>query len=227
MSVTQNLKTIQQDIPPDVTVVAVSKTKPVESVLEAYESGHKVFGENKVQELTAKFNELPKDIEWHMIGHLQRNKVKYIAPFVSLIHSVDSYKLLNEINKEAAKNKRVIDCLLQVHIAREESKFGLNENEIHALLNSTEYKDLKNIRIKGVMGMATFTSNPGELRDEFRTLKKIFEQLKSDYFIGKPFFSELSMGMSNDYKIAIEEGSTMVRIGSLIFGARNYGTPRI
>ncbi|MFW6222666.1 MAG: YggS family pyridoxal phosphate-dependent enzyme [Bacteroidota bacterium] len=225
MSVAQNLKTLQQEIPPDVTVVAVSKTKPVESVLEAYESGHKVFGENKVQELTAKFNELPKDIEWHMIGHLQRNKVKYIAPFVSLIHSVDSTRLLKEINKEAAKNQRIIDCLLQVHIAREESKFGLNEKELHALLNSTEYKDLKNIRIKGLMGMATFTNNPDELRDEFRTLKTIFEQLKSDYFIGKPFFSELSMGMSNDYKMAIEEGSTMVRIGSLIFGARNYGTP--
>ncbi len=221
MSVAKNIKTIQQGIPQDVTVVAVSKTKPVKFILEAYESGHKVFGENKVQELTAKYNELPNDIEWHMIGHLQRNKVKYIAPFVSLIHSVDSSMLLKEINKEAAKNKRIIDCLLQVHIAREESKFGLNEKEILALLNSAEYKDLKNIRIKGVMGMATFTSDPDELRDEFRTLKKIFEQLKSDYFIEKPFFSELSMGMSNDYKIAIEEGSTMVRIGSLIFGARD------
>ncbi len=220
MSVAKNLKAIQEEIPKQVTVVAVSKTKPVESIMEAYESGHRVFGENKVQELSAKYNELPDDIEWHMIGHLQRNKVKYIAPFVSLIHSVDSLRLLKEINKEAGKTHRIIDCLFQVHIAKEESKFGLNEEELRTLLESAEYKELTNIRMKGLMGMATFTNNHEVLRKEFRALKTLFDQLKSDYFSEQMFFKELSMGMSNDYKIAIEEGSTMVRIGSLIFGER-------
>jgi hypothetical protein len=220
MSVAKNLKAIQEEISKQVTVVAVSKTKPVESIMEAYESGHTVFGENKVQELAAKYNELPDDIEWHMIGHLQRNKVKYIAPFVSLIHSVDSLRLLKEINKEAKKNHRIIDCLFQVYIAKEESKFGLNEEELRALLESVDFKELTNIRMKGLMGMATFTNNPEVLRNEFRALKTLFDQLKSDYFSEQMFFKELSMGMSNDYKIAIEEGSTMVRIGSLIFGER-------
>ena len=223
MDVSENIKQfIAGEIPANVKLIAVSKTKPVETILEAYQSGHKIYGENKVQDLVDKYNELPKDIEWHMIGHLQSNKVKYIAPFVSLIHGVDGFKLLNVINKEGEKNNRKIDCLLQFHIAKEETKFGLDLNEAKLFLNSEDYRNLNHINIKGVMGMATFTENSNEIRSEFKKLVFIFNQLKNTFFSDKKDFKEISMGMSDDYKIAIEEGATMVRIGSLLFGARNY-----
>ena len=204
-----------------VMLIAVSKTKPVEDILEIYNEGHKIFGENKVQELTAKYEELPKDIEWHMIGHLQRNKVKYVAPFVAMIHSVDSLKLLKEINKQARNNERVINCLLQIHIAREETKFGLSEEELHALLDSQTFKELHHIKICGLMGMATYTVNKAQVRQEFKQLKDIFLQTKRKYFPDDAAFKEISMGMSEDYELAVKESSTMVRIGSLIFGERN------
>jgi pyridoxal phosphate enzyme (YggS family) len=204
------------------TLVAVSKTKPAEDILQAYQAGLKDFGENKVQEMTEKFEQLPKDIHWHMIGHLQRNKVKYIAPFVYLIHSVDSMRLLKEINKQGHKVGRVIDCLLQIHIAREESKFGLDEGELKELLESQEFAGMSHVQVKGLMGMATNTDNIETIRDEFRSLKVLFEKIKSDYSLPNLQMQELSMGMSSDYLIAIEEGSTMVRVGSAIFGARNY-----
>lgn len=203
------------------TLVAVSKTKPNDAILHLYEQGQRVFGENRVQELTQKYETLPKDIEWHLIGHLQTNKVKYIAPFVQLIHSVDSLKLLSEINKQAAKNERVIDCLLQIHIADESTKFGLNKTETLALLDSDTYAAMQNIRIVGVMGMATFTDDTLQVRREFKQLKDLFDHLKNNFFIKENTFKEISMGMSGDYRIAIEEGSTMVRIGSLLFGVRN------
>jgi len=199
------------------TLVAVSKTKSVEAILEAYNAGQRIFGENKVQEMVEKYEALPKDIQWHLIGHLQTNKVKYIAPFVSLIQSVDSFKLLQEINKEAAKNNRIIDCLLQIHIAKEETKFGLSFDEAKKIIFSPETKALKNIKIVGLMGMATNTDNQEQIREEFRTLHKFF--LNSQF---STINSQLSMGMSSDYKIAIEEGSNLVRIGSAIFGERNY-----
>jgi pyridoxal phosphate enzyme (YggS family) len=202
--------------------VAVSKTKPNEDIMQAYNAGQRVFGENKVQELTAKYEELPKDIEWHFIGHLQTNKVKYIAPFVSLIHAVDSLKLLKTINKEAVKNERVIDCLLQFHIAEEESKFGLNWKKAEDILTSGVYKSLDNVRITGVMGMATFTDDELKITGEFKRLHRFYDSLKSEYFEGDGAFKELSMGMSNDYLLAVAQGSTMVRIGSTIFGERNY-----
>ncbi|RMG79359.1 MAG: YggS family pyridoxal phosphate-dependent enzyme [Bacteroidetes bacterium] len=207
--------------PTQTTLVAVSKTQPPERILELYRQGQRIFGENRVQELVAKYEALPKDIQWHLIGHLQTNKVKYIAPFVQLIHSVDSLKLLSEINKQAQKNNRVIDCLLQFHIAEESTKFGLHLAEARALLESETYKNFQNIRLCGVMGMATFTDDKEQVRREFRSLKYIFDQLKKDYFAEMPAFKEISMGMSGDYKIAIEEGSTMVRIGSLLFGPRH------
>ena len=223
MGVSENIKHfLSKEIPDNVKLIAVSKTKPVETILEAYQSGYKVFGENKVQELASKYESLPKDIEWHMIGHMQSNKVKYIAPFVSLIHGVDSFKLLKVINKEGEKNNRIIDCLLQFHIAREESKFGLDIIEGKEMLTSDEFSELKNVNIRGVMGMATFTENEDTIRSEFKELVYIFNQLKESYFKDKDNFNEISMGMSGDYKIAIEEGATMVRIGSLLFGARNY-----
>lgn len=223
MSVSDNIKQFQQtEIPKDVKLIAVSKTKPVEMILDAYESGHKIFGENKVQELAAKYEELPKDIEWHMIGHMQSNKVKYIAPFVSLIHGVDSYKLLKVINKEGRKNDRKIDCLLQFHIAKEESKFGLDLDEAYEFLKSEEFSNLEYINLCGVMGMATFTENEDAIRAEFKELVFIFNELKKNVFSDNDDFKEISMGMSGDYKIAIEEGATMVRIGSILFGARNY-----
>ncbi len=203
-----------------VKLVAVSKTKPTEAILEIYNSGHKIFGENKVQELVEKQALLPKDIEWHLIGHLQTNKVKYIASFVHLIHSIDSLKLLKEVNKQAQKHNRIIDCLLQMHIADEESKFGLDEEEATELLASDSYKQLQNVRIVGLMGMATFTDDEKQIHQEFRNLNIIFKLLKSNFFKEEDAFKEISMGMSGDYKIAIEEGSTMVRIGSLIFGSR-------
>jgi pyridoxal phosphate enzyme (YggS family) len=217
-----NLIETLNTIPENVQLVAVSKTKPNEDLMEAYHAGQRVFGENKVQELTIKYEELPTDIQWHMIGHLQRNKVKYIAPFVSMIHAVDSVRLLKEINKQAKKNDRVINCLLQFHIAEESTKFGLDLDEAHELLSSDEFKAMENISICGVMGMATFTDNEEQVRREFGELKKIFNDLKENFFKTNDSFKEISMGMSGDYKIAIEEGSTMVRIGSTIFGARNY-----
>ncbi len=201
-------------------LVAVSKTKPVELIREAYEAGQLDFGENKVQELREKPALLPGDIRWHMIGHLQTNKVKYIASFIHLIHAVDSLKLLQEINKQARRHNRVINCLLQIHIASEEHKFGLSEDELSALLASAELKELENIRIIGLMGMATYTDDQEQIRQEFRGLKQLFDQVKSGYKIANVDLSELSMGMSDDYAFAIEEGSTMIRVGSKIFGPR-------
>ncbi len=218
MSIKDNLIAINQTIPKDVTLVAVSKTKPNGAILEAYEAGHRVFGENKIQEMTQKWETLPKDIEWHMIGHVQRNKVKYMAEFVSLIHGVDSLRLLTEIDKQAKKHNRVIPCLLQMHIAEEETKFGLDTSELHQLISSEAFAALENIKVVGLMGMATFTENNSQVRKEFASLKTIFDGLKQKL----PNISVLSMGMSGDYSIAIEEGGNMVRIGSSIFGARNY-----
>ncbi|PKQ68682.1 YggS family pyridoxal phosphate enzyme [Labilibaculum manganireducens] len=220
MSIPQIIDTILAKIPANVKLVAVSKTKPKEDIIEAYEGGYRIFGENKPQELAQKYNDLPKDIEWHFIGHLQTNKVKYIAPFVQLIHAVDSIKLLKEINKQAEKNNRVISCLLQFHIASEETKFGLTIDEAKELLTSEDFKSLKAIQIAGVMGMATYTNNEVRIRNEFGNLKSIFESLKSDFFIDSPEFKEISMGMSGDYMLAISEGSTIIRVGSTIFGSR-------
>ncbi len=202
-------------------LVAVSKTKPNTAISEAYEAGQRIFGENKVQEMTEKYPNLPEDIEWHMIGHLQRNKVKYIAPFVSLIHSVDSLKLLKEINKQAAKNERIIKILLQIHIAEEDSKFGLDRNELFELLHNIELPELNNIEIVGLMGMATFTDDKEQIRREFKSLKSMFDEMEKTNLSDNVNVSEISMGMSGDYQIAIEEGSTLVRIGSSIFGSRN------
>lgn len=202
------------------TLVAVSKTKPAARIQTMYNEGQRIFGENKVQELVEKAEILPKDIAWHQIGHLQTNKVKYIAPFVALIHAVDSLKLLKEINKQAIKNNRIIDCLLQFHIATESSKFGFNKEEVLEMLKSDTYKNLQNIRITGVMGMATFTNDQEQVKMEFRYLKEIFDQLKQNQFKDCTYFTEISMGMSGDYQLAIAEGSTMVRIGSLLFGNR-------
>lgn len=218
MAIPENLKKIKATIPEKVTLVAVSKTKPVEAIREAYTAGHRIFGENKVQELVQKWEALPKDIEWHMIGHLQRNKVKYIAGFISLIHSVDSFTLLEEINKQAQKHHRIIPCLLQVHIAQEETKFGITVPELEALVASEAYKALQHVHVVGLMGMATFTTNKEQLRKEFAHLQSIFKSLKEKL----PYITVLSMGMSNDYSMAIEQGSTLVRIGSRIFGDREY-----
>jgi pyridoxal phosphate enzyme (YggS family) len=216
MSIALNLKNIQSQIPNHVTLVAVSKTKPVADLMEAYVAGQRVFGENKIQEMVDKYQQMPKDIQWHMIGHVQSNKVKYMAPFVSLIHGVDSLSLLKEINKQALKNNRVIDCLLQVHIAQEETKFGLNEAELQELLCSEDFKTLKNIQIKGLMGMATFTNDEAQVKKEFEYLKSLFDQFTTHH----SSFTILSMGMSGDYKLAIDSGSTMIRVGSSIFGSR-------
>ncbi len=222
MSVKDNLLKIKNTIPSNVKLVAVSKTKPLELIQEAYDAGYRIFGENRPQELKQKYEELPKDIEWHFIGHLQSKQVKYYASFVSLIHGVDSLKLLQAVNKEAVKNDRIIDCLLEFHIAQEESKFGLNIEDAFQILKSKEFAELKNIRVCGVMGMATFTDNKEQIRKEFKKLKNIFAELKKEFFADSDSFKEISMGMSGDYLIAIEEGSTMVRIGSSIFGSRNY-----
>lgn len=223
MSVAKNIQDfLAQHVPDNVKLVAVSKTKPTADIMDAYEGGYKVFGENKVQELVDKYEELPKDIEWHMIGHMQSNKVKYIAHFVHLIHGVDKFKLLKVINKEGKKNDRVVNCLLQFHIAEEETKFGLDLDEAHQMLSSDAYKELTHVNIMGIMGMATFTDNEEKVRKEFKKLKSIFTHLKENYFADKQDFNQISMGMSNDYKIAIEEGATMIRIGSLLFGPRNY-----
>ncbi len=220
MSVKENINRFKKVIPENVSVVAVSKTKPVEDILEAYHSGHLLFGENKAQEIITKQPLLPADIQWHFIGHLQTNKVKYLAPFVSMIESVDSLKLLKEINKQAAKHNRNIDCLLQFHIASEETKFGLSMEEAEMLLDSEEFLSFKNINIAGVMGMATFTDDLTLIKKEFGHLKELFWDLKKRYFINNDDFKEISMGMSGDYEIAIKEGSTIIRIGSAIFGKR-------
>ena len=218
----ENLEKIKAAIPSSVTLVAVSKTKPVSDLQEAYDAGQRIFGENHALEMRDKHEALPKDIQWHFIGHLQTNKIKYIIPFVTLIHSIDTANLLEAVNKEAKKHDRVVDCLLQFHIAQEETKFGLDMEEAHQLLGSEAFKAMENVRICGVMGMATFTDDEAEIRKEFKHLKEIFETLKTDYFAGQPQFKEISMGMSEDYPIAIEEGATLIRVGSKIFGARNY-----
>lgn len=216
--IAQNLTQIKNKLPKHVTLVAVSKTKPITDIQNAYDAGQRVFGENKIQEMVAKFDALPKDIQWHMIGHLQSNKVKHMAHFVNLIHGVDSFKTLKEINKQAKKHDRIINCLLQARIAKEETKFGLSFNEIDQIISSEEILELKNIRIIGLMGMATFTEDQDQLEDEFSSLKTFFDTLQNENLALKT----LSMGMSGDYQLAIENGSTMVRVGSAIFGARNY-----
>ena len=221
MSITNNLKTILSKLPEHVTLVAVSKTKPVSDLMEAYNAGQRVFGENKIQEMAEKHEELPKDIEWHMIGHVQRNKVKYMAEFVSLIHGVDSMKLLTEINKQAKKHNRVIHCLLQLKIAEEDSKFGMSAQDASILLHSNVFLGLENIKVVGLMGMATFTDNRDQIKREFEFLKSVFDDLKP-IKTENCNFETLSMGMSGDYPLAIECGSTMVRVGSSIFGSRNY-----
>lgn len=218
----ENLNIVRATVPSNVTLIAVSKTKPVSDLQEAYDAGQRIFGENKALEMRDKHQVLPEDIKWHFIGHLQTNKIKYIAPFVTLIHAIDSLSLLEAVNKEAVKNNRIIDCLLQFHIAQEDTKFGLDIEEAKALLESDSFKNLKNINICGVMGMATFTDNAAQVRCEFKSLKNIFDALKEEYFKDNDSFKEISMGMSDDYPIAIEEGATMVRVGSKIFGARNY-----
>jgi hypothetical protein len=220
MSIAENLLSIKKKLPENVTLVAVSKTKPVPDLMEAYNAGQRIFGENKIQEMTEKWEQMPKDIQWHMIGHVQTNKVKFIAPFVSLIHGVDSLKLLQEINKQALKNSRVIDCLLQIHIAEEETKFGFNDEELETLLDSKEFQEMKNIRILGLMGMATFTNDQEKIKQEFTHLKAIFDTIQMQS-IPTLAISTLSMGMSGDYKLAIDCGSTMIRVGSSIFGGRN------
>jgi hypothetical protein len=222
MNIKEAFLSIKNTIPENIVLVAVSKTKPIEDIQEIYNLGHKIFGENKVQELVDKYNKLPKDIEWHMIGHLQSNKVKYIAPFVSLIHSIDSLKLLKEVNKRAAQNDRIIDCLFECHIAKEETKFGLSKDELMQILDNEQFKTLSNIRIRGLMGIATNTSDQNIIKQEFRYLKQLFDLIKFNYFSDNEYFTEISMGMSNDYKLAIEEGATIIRVGSLIFGKRIY-----
>ena len=212
---------VKSKIPEHVELIAVSKTKPVEDILCLYELGHRHFGENKVQEMIEKYERLPKDIHWHMIGHLQTNKVKFLAPFVHLIHAVDSLKLLLEINKQAIKHDRLIPCLMQVHIAREETKFGLTEDELIKIIQSPEFDKFRNVKIFGLMGMATYTDDKEQVRNEFRKLRAFFERLKSDFFSNVETFREISMGMSGDYRIAIEEGSTLIRVGTLIFGERH------
>lgn len=215
--ISEQLQEIKSSLPSHVTLIAVSKTHPAEKIDEAYKTGHRDFGENKVQELLSKKDLLPADVQWHLIGHLQTNKVKYIVPFVHLIHAVDSMKLLSEINKQAKKTDRVVNCLLQVYIAKEETKFGMDFTEVESLLSSQEFSEMKNIQVKGLMGMATNTFDENIVRNEFRSLKVFFETLKT-----KLAFDTLSMGMSSDYKIAIQEGSTMIRVGSAIFGERDY-----
>ncbi|PRY53098.1 hypothetical protein B0I27_104106 [Arcticibacter pallidicorallinus] len=221
MSIAANLTKLKNEVSSSaVKLIAVSKTKPVADILEAYEAGQRIFGENQVQELVEKHEQLPHDIEWHLLGHLQTNKVKYIAPFISLIHSVDSLKLLKEIDKQGEKNKRIIDCLIQIYIADEETKFGLGFDEAIELLRSEEFSAMKHVRIVGVMGIATNTDQEKQIRDEFNELKVLFDGLKASFFRKTDSFKEISMGMSSDYKIAIEQGSTMIRVGSSIFGKR-------
>jgi len=220
MSIKNNIATFTQNLPQHCKLVAVSKTQPLSAIKEAYDAGQRIFGENKVQELVSKYEALPKDIQWHMIGHLQRNKVKYIAPFVSLIHSVDSIGLLTEINKQGEKVNRTLDCLLQIYIAKEETKFGFSEEEVLTLLQSDLLPTLQHIRIIGLMGMATFTEDKNQIRQEFNSLKLLFDKIKSMNVPSCVVMKELSMGMSGDYQIAAEEGSTLIRIGTAIFGDR-------
>jgi pyridoxal phosphate enzyme (YggS family) len=212
MGIRENLKRLKEDLPQQVELIAVSKTKPISDLLEAYDAGQRAFGENKIQEMVTKWEQMPKDIQWHMIGHVQSNKVKYMAPFVHTIHAVDSIKLLKEIQKQAAKNERIINCLIQIRIAKEETKFGLAASELDSLLS--QGKEMSNIVIKGLMGMATFTEDQSQIRSEFKNLADLYRKYSS--------FEVLSMGMSGDYDIAIEEGSTSIRVGSKIFGERNY-----
>lgn len=212
---------LKKSVARGVELVAVSKYHPVERLMEAYAAGQRIFGESHAQEVMAKERVMPKNIEWHFIGHLQTNKVKYIAPFIRLIHSVDSLRLLKEIDRQAERHGRTICCLLQIHIAEEESKFGLDKEELAALLESEEYKGLKNVRIDGLMCMATNTDNEDKIREEFRSVKKLFDEVKHKFFLSAPHFKELSMGMSDDYPIAMEEGSTLIRVGSKIFGNRS------
>lgn len=221
-SLIENYNRIKNSLPEHVTLIAVSKTQPAEAVQAIYDMGQRSFGENKVQELTAKYQLLPKDIEWHLIGHLQSNKVKYIAPFVHLIHSVDSLSLLQTINKEGAKNNRIISCLLQFHIATEDTKFGLNKEEAVQLLSNQQFAEMKWVKICGVMGMATFTDDTELVAHEFAHLSEIFNFLKKDFFSNSDDFNIISMGMSDDYELAIAQGSNMVRLGTSIFGERNY-----
>ncbi len=218
----ENYRKLKRELPQSVKLIAISKTKSAEEILEIYDLGHRDFGENKVQELVAKQESLPGDIQWHMVGHLQRNKVKYIAGFVNLIHSVDSLKLLREINKEGRKLNRKIQCLLQIHIAKEVTKFGFSEEEVYSMLKADDFKSLNFVNIKGLMGMATFTDDEEQVKAEFHYLSGLFNQLKEDFFRNIPDFNELSMGMTSDYPVALKEGATMIRIGSLIFGERNY-----
>jgi pyridoxal phosphate enzyme (YggS family) len=220
MSISENLKKIKASLPSHVTLVAVSKTKPVADLMEAYKAGQRIFGENKVQEMTEKWEQMPKDIQWHMIGHVQTNKVKYMAPYVSLIHGVDSLKLLAEINRQAAKHGRIIPCLLQIHIAEEDTKFGLDEAELDALLDSDDFAQMENIKVSGLMGMATFTDDEAQIKKEFTYLRNLYDRLSKQPETRNFKPDTLSMGMSGDYSIAVEHGSTMVRIGSSIFGSR-------
>ena len=221
MSIQQNLNQIKSTLPEHVTLVAVSKTKPVSQIMEAYSAGHRIFGENKIQEMTEKFEAMPKDIDWHMIGHVQTNKIKYMASFVSLIHGVDSFKLLKEINKQSIKNNRIINCLLQIKIADEDSKFGMSATDASKIIQSKEFSELKNVCVVGVMGMATFTEDQKQIEREFKLLKSTFDELKAIQTENCKL-QTISMGMSGDYPLAIECGSTMVRVGSSIFGERNY-----
>ncbi len=222
MQIEENIKLIRHKLPDNVRLVAVSKTKPNEDILAAYSVGQRIFGENKVQDLTKKYEELPKDIEWHFIGHLQSNKVKYIAPFISMIHAVDSIKLLKTISKEAIKNKRTIDYMLQLHVAEENTKFGLSEQELYEIIRSPEFQNMKNVNLRGIMAMASNTKDQNQVKNEFARVKNIFDNLKTNFFASKSDFNEISTGMSSDFELAIEQGSTLVRIGSTIFGARNY-----
>lgn len=222
MNIKEIINEIKSELPQSTRLVAVSKFHPAEAISEAYDGGQRIFGESKVQELEEKYKVLPKDIEWHFIGHLQTNKVKYIAPYISMIHAVDSYKLLCEINKQAQKANRVIKCLLEIHIAKEESKYGFSFESCRQMLDTEDWKGLENISVCGVMGMATFTDDDAEIRNEFKSLHDFFTELKNSYFSNDDNFREISMGMSDDYPIAIEEGSTMIRVGSKIFGVRNY-----
>lgn len=226
MNIREKIVEIKKQIPEGVTLVAVSKTKPIEDIMQAYDEGQRVFGENKAQEMKEKQALLPKDIQWHMLGHLQENKVKYIVPFVSLIHSVDSLKILQAINKRAIICERVVDCLLEIDISHEETKFGLSKEELYNLLSSPEYEQMKNIRVCGLMGIGSITDDNSKTREEFRGLRALYSEIKDKFFADKDYFRHVSMGMSGDYDIAIEEGSTIVRIGSKIFGERDYSAKK-
>jgi PLP dependent protein len=219
-TIAENIRTLKRQIPGSVKIVAVSKTRSVDDILEVYNSGHRIFGENRVRELLGKKDKLPSDIEWHLVGHLQSNKVKYIVPFVNMIQSIDSHRLLSVVSREADRCGRVMPCLLQIHIAEEETKFGFSMDELREIINNRGFNDLKNIRICGVMGMATFTDNQETIRREFKLLADYFRELKHNYFAESKDFNDISMGMSGDFKLAIEEGSTIIRIGTLIFGER-------